>query len=420
MARIGLKSASGHAARFPALRHVLFRRYVLGQLISLCGFWMQNVAQGWLVWRLSQSAFALGVVASLGSIPTAILSPLAGVFADRVDRRRLIIVTQSIAMLLAALVGVLIACDLVTVPVVAVAAACLGIVGAVDLPTRQSFLVELVGGDDLASAIALNASIFNAARVVGPAVAGIVVASLGEAPCFLLNAASYGAVLWVLVMMRLPPTERLVARGTAWNGLRSGMAYVRANPPVGALLVTLGIVSGLGLQSVVIMPAVAQEAFGLGARGYGLLLAAYGVGAATSALHLAAARPTLAGQGRTMCFGLAVFGAGLFVVTGSPWFGLALAAQVVAGFGMVRFTATLNGVLQQLVHDGYRGRVMGLHTSMFLGTAPVGSLVLGGVATHFGARAALAVAALTVWLAALWWAPRLQVFSQARHPATQN
>lgn len=394
------------ADRFPALRHADFRRYMLGQGVSLCGFWMQNVAQGWLVWRLSESALALGVVAALGSLPTALLSPVAGVVADRVDRRRLIVATQTAAMILAACLGLLVALDLATVPVVAVVAGCLGIVGAFDLPTRQAFLSQLVAGEDLPGAIALNASIFNAARVVGPAVAGVLVAEVGEAPCFLLNAASYLGVIWVLVRLRIRTPSPVRHAGTAWQSLRSGVAYVGAHPTLRAMLIALGVVSGLALQFVAILPAVVHEAFGQGARGYGLLLTAYGVGAASSALRLAASRPDQATQRRTLLFGLVLFGAGLGAVVSSPTFGLALVALAAAGYGMVRFTATLNGLLQALVDDAYRGRVMGLHTMMFIGTGPLGSLLLGAVAARWGARAALAVSAAVPLAVAVWLAPR--------------
>src|SRR5262249_54070479 len=222
VARGALSAVARFGAGFPALRHRNFRRYVLGQGISLVGFWMQSVAQGWLVYRLSGSAFALGAVAAVSYLPVLCLSPVAGVIADRVPKLRLILLTQTLSMLLAFALGALVAVRLVTVGVVAAFAMGLGIVGAFDLPTRQAFLVEMVGADDLPSAIAMNASIFNTARVVGPAIAGTVVAVAGEASCFLLNGASYLAVLWALLTLDLPPAVLAATEGPR-PGLVSGL-----------------------------------------------------------------------------------------------------------------------------------------------------------------------------------------------------
>jgi MFS family permease len=382
----------GGEGGFPALRHADFRRYILGQGLSLIGFWMQNVALGWLVYRLSGSELALGTVAFVAYLPVLCLAPVAGVVADRVDKWRLIMCTQTAMMLLAIVLGSLAALGLVTVPLVAVLASLLGAVGAFDLPTRQAFIVEMVGPEDLPSAIALNASIFNTARVVGPAVAGILVATVGEAPCFFLNGASYLAVLWALGGMRLADAPRAVARHGG-RGLRSGLRYVQRQPAQAALLLALGLVSALGLQANVLMPSLAQRTFGRGPTGYGLLLTGYGVGAVLSALRLASGRYTRDEHRRTLLLGLGLFGAGLLGVAASRVFALAVAFQVIAGLGMIRFTATTNTLIQLLVDDEYRGRVMGLHTVMFMGMAPLGSLLLGAIAEPFGARAAILVSA---------------------------
>ena len=401
----GLRARLG--AGFPALRHAYFRRYMAGQGISLVGFWMQAVAQSWLVYRLSASAFALGVVASAAYLPVLCLAPVAGVIADRIDRHRLIVVTQTLAMLLALGLGTLVALEVATVPIVACFAFGLGVVGAFDLPTRQAFLVQMVGARDLPSAIAMNASVFNAARVIGPALAGGLVASVGEAPCFFLNAASYLAVIWALLTMRF---ARVAARGAAAprrGELRSGVRYVRAHPPLGALLLALGVVSGLALQFGVLMPVVAQRLFGSGATGYGMLLTAVGVGAVLSALQLASRHHDAAEHRRNLLLGLVAFGVGLLGLAVSPRLEVALACNVVAGLGMIRFTATTNTLLQLLVDDGYRGRVMGLHTVMFMGTSPAGSLLLGGLAQRLGAVPALVVSGSAPLAAAVWLVPRL-------------
>ena len=395
------------AGRFPALQHRNFRRYVVGQAISLSGFWMHSVAQAWLVYRLSGSELALGGVAFASTLPVPLFAPLAGVVADRMSRYRLIMATQVSAMLVAFGLGTLTVLHLVTVPLVVVFAFLQGTIGAFDLPTRQAFVTDMVGRDDLSSAVAMNATIFNGARVVGPAVAGLVVGTLGEAPCFFLNGASYLALVWALVGMRLPARGGVVSGG-AGGGLRAGLAYVRRQPVLAALLVALGVVSALAFQANVLMPALAERTFGRGPEGYGLLLTAYGLGAVVSAVHLASRRHTLRQHRWNILLGLAVLGGGLLGVAASPTFESALACQVVAGLGLIRFTATTNTVLQTLTDDAFRGRVMGLHTVMFLGTAPIGSLVLGALAEPLGPQWALVVSAAAPLAALAFLTPRLR------------
>ncbi len=379
---------------------------------------MQSVAQGWLVYRLSGSELVLGSVAFAAYLPVLCLAPVAGVVADRLPKRQLILLTQSLAMLLALTLGTLAALDLATVPIVAVTACLLGVVGAFDLPIRQAFLVEMVGPDDLPSAIALNASIFNTARVVGPALAGTLAATVGEAPCFLLNGLSYLCVIWALLHIH---PRRSATPDRSHRDLRAGLRYVRGQPVQAALLVALGLVSGLSLQANILMPSLSQRTFGQGATGYGLLLTAYGVGAVLSALRLASRRWSPGQHRRNLLGGLAVFGVGLLGVAASPRFETALLCQTVAGLGMIRFTATTNTLIQLMVDDRYRGRVMGLHTVMFMGTAPVGSLVLGGIAQPLGARAALLLSGtvpLAVAAALAWRVKPGELFSRPVTPAT--
>ncbi len=395
-------------ADFPALRHRTFRLFVVGQGVSLIGFWMQSVAQGWLVYRLSGSALALGVVAFAGYLPILCLAPLAGVIADRLRRHRVLLVTQTLLMLIALTLAVLVATGAVTVGMVMVAAFATGLVSALDVPTRQSFFVEMVGPADLPSAIALNSSIFNGARVIGPAIAGSLVYAAGEAPCFFLNAASYVAVLFVLVRMRLPvlrPATRVHSEPTDF---RSGLRYVWGTPSLRNLLLLLGIVSSLGLQYNVLMPVFAQRVFGAGARGYGLLLTAGGVGALCSALRLASGRPSRAQHRRNLLLGLGTFAGAVLGLGLCRRLEAALVLQGLAGYGMIRYTATTNTLLQVLVDDRYRGRVMGFHTVMFLGTVPAGSLLLGALAQRFGAPTAALVAGSVSLAAAAWLALRLR------------
>jgi MFS family permease len=379
----------------------------VGQGISLIGFWMQAVAQGWLVYRLSGSALQLGAVAFAGYLPILCLAPVAGVVVDRMPRRRLLMLTQTCLMLLALTLGLLAASGTVTVPLVMVLAAGVGLASALDVPARQAFLVEMVGPGDLPGAIALNSSLFNTARVVGPAVAGSLVGVAGETPCFLLNAASYLAVIGALAAMRLPPA-RPAAPAPLGEGLRSGLRYVWRTPSLRNLLLLLGVISGLGIQYQVLMPVFARTVFESGATGYGLLLTAAGLGALASGLGLAWRETSRAQQRRNLVVGLVLFTAGVLGVAASPSLPVALAWQACAGFGMIRYTATTNTLLQLLVDDRYRGRVMGLHTVMFLGTGPVGSLALGALADQLGARLAACASGGVSLAGAVWLALRLR------------
>jgi predicted MFS family arabinose efflux permease len=379
------------ADRVPALRHPNFRRYVAGQSISLVGFWMQVVAQSWLVYRLTHSELVLGAFAFVAYLPMLLVSPAAGVVADRVDKHRLIIATQSASMAVALGLGALVWAGFESVPLVAAAAVGLGTVGAFDLPARQSFLIEMVGPADLASAVAVNATIFNSARVIGPAAAGVLVAQVGEASCFLLNGLSYLATLWAFLGMRFGDRPAVQTVHGRRRELRAGFRYVWGEPAVRALLAGLGIVSAFAIQANVLMPSLASRGFGLGAEGFGSLLTAFGLGAVLSAILLALGTRTREQHRGSILWGLVMFGAGLFVVATSPRIEVALAGQVLAGIGMVRFTVSTNTWVQLLVEDRYRGRVMGIHTVMFAGMAPFGSLILGAIAEPLGPQRALAL-----------------------------
>jgi len=393
--------------RFPVLRHRNFRLYVVGQGLSLVGFWMQSVAQGWLVYRLSGSALALGVVAFASYAPVLCVAPIAGVAADRVRRHGLVVVTQLLLMLIALILGIIVTADHATVPIIVAAAAVTGAVSAFDIPARQAFLVEMVGAEDLPGAIALNASIFNAARMVGPAVAGLLVAEVGEGPCFLLNAASYLAVLVALWRMRLDRAATTKA-SAATTGFLDGLRYVQTQPVLRTLLLLLGVVGSLGFPWGILLPVFAGKVFAVGPRGYGLLLAAAGIGAVLSGLRLASRRYSRLEQRRNLLVGLVSLGAGVVGLALSGRFAVAVGVQALAGFGMVRYAATTNTLLQLVVEDRYRGRVMSLYTVMFLGTAPLGSLVLGALAERFGAPAAAFASGTVSLAAAAWLAARLR------------
>src|SRR2546428_6654415 len=280
----------GRLAGSPALRHRNFRLFVVGQGISLVGYWMQSVAQGWLVYRLEGRPLDLGKVAVAGYLPILCLAPFAGVVADRLPRRRVLLVTQALLGLLALALGVLVWAGAVTVPLVVLFAGGVGLVSALDVPTRQSFLVEMTSAEDLPNAIALNSSLFNGARLVGPALAGALVAALGEAPCFLLNAASYVAGLVALARMRPPPSQRPRPAQALGAGFLSPLRYVWGAPALRNLLLLLGVVSGLGVQYNLLMPVFARTVLRTNAFGYGLLHTAGGLGPIPAAPPLAARR----------------------------------------------------------------------------------------------------------------------------------
>src|SRR3989442_7504882 len=345
---------------FPELGHRTFRLFMGGESVSLIGTWMQSVAQSWLVYRLSGSRFALGLVAFAGYLPILCLAPAAGVIADRVERQRLIVITQTLAMGLALALGLLVAARVVTVPLVVLVAGCLGAVSAFDIPLRQSFIVEMVGPEDLPNAIALNSSIFNAARVVGPALAGSLVAAVGEAACFFLNAASYLAVLAALLSMRLNRVRRSAETPSpVLAGFLSGLDYVRHEPALRNLLILLGIVSGLGLQYSILIPVFAKEIFHAGATGYGLLVTAAGIGSGVSALHLAARRYSRTQHRRNLLAGLGLFSVGGLGLTRPPRPRFPLWFHALAGYGAIRYLATTKTHLHLLVDERYRGRVSG-------------------------------------------------------------
>jgi MFS family permease len=395
-------------AGVPALRHRNFRLFVVGQGISLIGYWMQSVAQGWLVYRLNGRPVDLGKVAFAGYLPILFLAPLAGVVADRLPRRPVLLVTQSLLMLLAFGLGVVVARHAATVPIVIGFAAAGGLVGALDIPTRQSFLVEMSSPEDLPNAIAVNSSIFNGARVIGPAIAGSLVSVAGEAACFLLNSASYLAVLAALLRMRLPRATRARHTQPLGAGFVSGLRYVWGVPALRSLLMLLGIVCALGAQYVVLMPVFAKTVFGAGAEGYGLLLTAAGIGSVSSSVHLATRHYSRAQHRRQLLLGLGMFAVAVIGVAASPRFEVALLCQIFAGWGLIRYLATTNTLLQLIVDEPYRGRMMGLHAVMFLGTQPFGGLALGALAQGFGARRAALVSGGASLAAALWLAVRLR------------
>jgi MFS family permease len=387
-------------ATLRALQYRNFRLFFGGQLISLIGTWMQNVAQAWLVYRLTGSAVLLGAVGFAGQIPVLILSPaLGGVFADRFDRRRIVIGTQTSALLLAFVLAALTLSGQVRIWHVFVLSSLLGVVNSFDIPARQSFIVEMVGKPDLMNAIALNSSMFNASRVVGPAVAGILVATMGEGWCFFANGVSYIAVIAGLLAMRMAPREPVGRTGSPLAHVVEGFRFVIGNPPIHALLMLLGIVSLTGMPYVVLMPIFADRILHGGAQALGWLMGFTGVGALGGALLLATRR-NLKGLGTWVAFAALSFGVCLMAFSLSKSLALSAAILIPAGFSMMIQMGSSNTLIQSMVPDRLRGRVMSVYSMMFMGMAPIGSLMAGAAASRFGAPATVAAGGLICMTAA--------------------
>jgi MFS family permease len=397
--------------RFPALRSRNFRLYWTGQAISLIGTWMQSVAVSWLVWRISKSPFLLGLVGVCMTLPILAFSLYAGVVADRFVRRRVILFTQVFSMIQAIVLAAWVTFGHPPVEAVLGLVAVMGVINAFDLPARQSFISETVSPHVLPNAIALHSAIFNGARLLGPALAGIVLASVGEAPCFWINAASYIAVIYGLWKMDLPERAPTPTHASAHEHVREGIAYAWKSAPLRNLLILLGTAGSFGFQYTVLVPIYADKVLGRGAGGYGLLMSAAGVGALAAALVMTRKQDRWQLR-RNLLIGLSTFGAGLIGFSLSRVFALSVALSLVIGFGMILYAASTNILIQQTVTEGFRGRVMSLYTLMFVGTAPLGSFVLGSVAQHFGAPWATRISGGLCVLGALWVFLRLRVLAR--------
>jgi MFS family permease len=371
------------SAMFRALRHRNFQLFFSGQLISLIGTWMQNVAQSWLVYRLTGSALLLGVVGFSGQIPVFIFAPLGGMIADRRSRHRVVIATQTISMILAFILAGLTLAHKITVPEIIILAVLLGIVNAFDIPARQAFLGDMVHREDLMNAIALNSSMFNGARVVGPAVAGVLVAWIGEGWCFFANAISYIAVIVGLLLMTIAKHHHKPT-SSPYEHIAEGFRFVRRTKPIRALLLLLGCISLLALPYSVLMPIFADRILHGGARGYGILMGCAGLGALGGALTLAM-RTGMRGLGRWIAIACACFGAALIAFSFSRTFWLSAVLLVPAGYAVMLQTSASNTLLQAMSPNNLRGRVLAVYSMMFMGMAPIGALLAGVVAKHIGA-----------------------------------
>lgn len=387
-----------------AFRHYNFRLFWFGMLVSLIGNWMQIVGQGWLVLELTGDPVALGLIAAAQWTPILFLGLFGGIVADAVNKRRALLVTQAAAGCLALILGVLVATSSVQVWQVFTLAITLGIVNAFDMPIRQSFVVEMVGKSDVANAVALNSAVFNLTRIIGPAIAGVTIATIGLEPLFLLNAASYIAVLAALLLMRasslMPITEKAVIERnvrSVIDRLTEGLRYTRHEPRILLAIVVLGVVSMFALNFQVVIPVYARDVLGGNADTYGFLMSAAGVGSFLSAISIAfAQRPTL----RRVMFGAAGVGVGMIGLAFSRSFPLSLVLMFVTGWGMISMAASTNTIIQLTVPDILRGRVMSVFTTTFAGATPIGGLIAGTLAAIGGAPLAMLVGGVVAVLAA--------------------
>ena len=369
---------------FRALKHRNFRLFISGQVVSLVGTFMQTVAQSWLVYRLTRSEWLLGITWFCTQIPVFVLGPLGGLAADRYSRHRIVITTQTLSMLQAFLLAGLTLSGRVQVWHILVLATCLGVVNAFDMPGRQSLLIQMTGKEDLLSAISLNSAIFNSARVIGPALAGVVVAAAGEGLCFLLNGVSFLAVIGSLLAMRLPPFQPR-ATDSPWRHLLEGFRYAHRTPVIRTLLAMIATVTISGMPALVLMPFFADEVFHRGSLGLGFLMGAMGIGAVVGTLVLAR-RARTSGLTEVIFLGAATLGASFIVFAVSSSFYLSLAMMPLMGFSIMRQNASANTLIQVLIPDEFRGRIMALYSMMVVGMGPFGSLAAGGLARHIGAR----------------------------------
>jgi MFS family permease len=390
-----------------ALRHRNYRLFFAGQSLSLVGTWITRIATSWLIYRLTGSALLLGIVGFCGQIPTLFLAPVAGVFVDRWDRHRVLVVTQVLSMLQSLALAVLALANIITVAEVLALQVFQGVINAFDTPARQAFVVSMIEDrGDLPNAIALNSSMVNASRILGPSIGGVLIAAVGEGWCFLVDAISYLAVLASLLAMRVVREERRSGEFELIEELTAGFRYVTGFAPIRTVLVLLAIVSTMGMPYAVLMPAVAAKLLHGGPHTLGWLMTASGVGALAGAFFLAA-RPSVLGLGRVIAMASATFGAGLVALGLSRALWLSLLIMPVIGAGFMVSLAASNTIIQTLTEEHLRGRVMAFYTMAFLGTAPVGSLLAGVLADRIGEPATIAAGGAVCLIGAGWFASRL-------------
>jgi MFS family permease len=399
-----------------SLRHRNYRLYLIGQLVSVCGTWMQQVAQSWLIYRLTGSATLLGLVGFATQIPVFVLGAIGGVVSDRYSSHRVALWTQTAALFQAIVLAGLTLAGWIQPLHIILLGVVLGVVNAFDMPARQALVHRLIAPDDLANAVALNSSMINAARIIGPGFAGLLVAKLGEGACFLVNSASYLAVIVALLGMKLPPQTNIPTKALSIvHSLAEGFRYASRITPIRDVLLLLGVVGVMGMPYITLMPVFAADVHNSGADALGLMMGSVGLGALIGALYLAW-RSSVIGLGRLIVVATLGFGMALIAFTVSKLYWLSLLLLVAVGLGWMVLIAASNTALQTLADDAMRGRVMSLFTLMLVGMAPFGSLLAGWLADRIGAPLIVAIGGAICAFAALVFARQLPRLRAAARP----
>ena len=374
-----------------ALHHKNYRLFFGGQSISLIGTWMQQIAMSWLVYRLTNSALLLGIVGFSSQIPVFLLASIAGVYADRWNRHRMLVVTQTLSMIQALTLAFLALTGTIHVWQIIALSIAIGVVNAFDMPTRQSFIVEIVDKtEDLGNAIALNSFMFNGARLIGPAIAGILIALLGEGICFLINGLSFVGIIMALLAIKVPKRKKAAHTSRLWHDLKEGYSYAFGFAPIRYILLQLGLMSFMGMSYAVLMPIFAKDILHGGPHTLGFLMASSGIGALTGSVYLAS-RQTILGLGRLIAYASVIFGMGIIAFSFSKILIVSLSMMFLTGFGMIVQIASANTILQSIVEEDKRGRVMSIYTTAIIGMAPIGNLSAGAMASLIGAPSTLIV-----------------------------
>jgi len=401
---------------FRSLQYRNYRLFFGGQSISLIGTWMQRIAMPWLVYHLTGSAFLLGLVSFAGQIPTFLLAPLAGVVTDKFSRYRVLLITQVISLLQALILALLSLAGVIQIWHIVVLSIALGCVNAFDVPSRQSFVVEMVEKKEhLGNAIALNSMMFNGARLIGPSIAGLILATAGEGICFLINAVSYIFVVVSLLSMKIQKKKIIRKSGNVLNDMKEGFRYTFGFAPIKHLLILLGVVSLMGSSYQVLMPVFAKEILHGNSSTFGFLMGAAGVGALAGAIFLAS-RETLIKLGRIIPAASAMFGAGLVVLSFTKYFSVSLLLMIIIGLGLMLQTASSNTILQTITDDDKRGRVMSFYTIAIMGTAPFGSLLAGSLAKVIGTPHTILIGGISCIAGAFLFYKKLPELKKIAHP----
>ena len=408
--------STGLKTIFRSLQYRNYRLFFSGQSISLIGTWIQRIAMPWLVYRLSDSSFLLGVVGFAGQIPTFLLAPFAGVLSDRWNRYHILIVTQILSMVQALILASLFFSGAIRVSHIVILSILLGCINAFDVPSRQAFVIEMVeNSEDLSNAIALHSSMVNGARLLGPSIAGILIASTNEGMCFLLNSISYLFVVASLILMRVKPRKRENKNSNVLIALKEGFSYTFNFEPIKLIILLLALISLMGMPYAVLMPVIAKEILHGDSFTFGFLMGASGVGALMGGIYLASRRNVL-GLEKIIPLSASVFGLGLITFSLSRVFLLSSILMVVTGLGMMLQMASSNTIIQTVVDDDKRGRVMSIYAMAFLGTAPFGSFLAGSMASVLGAPNTLIIGGIFCVLGAIIFARKLPELSKLVRP----